>query len=78
MQGATDTEMLFDDVRIPLRDPETNNNYTLNRFGLLLYQYLRSLGVNAKRDINRWLDLATKCSNLLPFQVFQQVQAVHQ
>ena len=51
MQGATDTEMLFDDVRIPLRDPATNNNYTLNRFGLLFYQYLRSLGLNAKRDI---------------------------
>ena len=52
MQGATDTEMLFDDVRIPLRDPATNNNYTLNRFGLLFYQYLRSLGLNARRDIN--------------------------
>ena len=51
MQGATDTEMLFDDVRIPLRDPATNNNYTLNRFGLSFYQYLRSLGLNARRDI---------------------------
>ena len=51
LQGATDTEMLFDDVRIPLRDPATNNNYTLSRFGLLFYQYLRSLGLNAKRDI---------------------------
>ena len=51
LQGATDTEMLFDDVRIPLRDPETNDNYTLNRFALLFYQYLRSLGLNAKRDI---------------------------
>jgi len=51
LQGATDTEMLFDDVRIPLRDPATNNNYTLNQFALKFYQYLRSIGLNAKRDI---------------------------
>ena len=51
LQGATDTEMLFDDVRIPLRDSETNNNYTLNRFGLSFYQFLRSLGLNARRDV---------------------------
>ena len=51
LQGATDTEMLFDDVRIPLRDPDTNNNYTLNRFGLSFYQFLRSLGLNARRDV---------------------------
>ena len=51
LQGASDTEMLFDDVRIPLRDPGTNNNYTLNRFALLFFQYLRSLGLDAKRDI---------------------------
>ena len=51
LQGATDTEMLFDDVRIPLRDPVTNANYTLNRFALTFYQYLRTLGLNAKRDV---------------------------
>ncbi|MDR2234345.1 MAG: DUF6175 family protein [Tannerella sp.] len=51
MQGATDTEMLFDDVRIPLRDPATNSNYTLNRFALIFYQYLRSLGLDVKRDV---------------------------
>lgn len=51
LQGATDTEMLFDDVRIPLLDPVTGLNYSLNRFGLLLYQHLRSLGLNAKRDV---------------------------
>jgi len=51
LQGVSDTEMLFDDVRIPLRDPVTNANYTLNRFALSLYQYLRTLGMNAKRDV---------------------------
>lgn len=51
LQGVSDTEMLFDDVRIPLRDPVTNANYTLNRFALSFYQYLRALGLNVKRDV---------------------------
>jgi len=51
LQGSSDTEMIFDDVRIPLRDPATNNNYTLSRFGLSLFQYLRSLGINSRRDV---------------------------
>ena len=51
MQGSTGRRMIFDDVRIPLRDPATNNNYTLSRFGLSLYQYLLSLGLNVTRDI---------------------------
>jgi len=51
LQGATDTQMIFDDVRIPLRDPSTNNNYTLSRFGLSFFQYLRSFGLNVRRDV---------------------------
>lgn len=51
LQGVSDTEMLFDDIRIPLRDPVTNANYTLNRFALSFYQYLRTLGLNVRRDV---------------------------
>ena len=53
LQGvaASSGKMIFDDVRIPLRDPATNNNYTLSRFGLSLFQYLRSLDLNAIRDV---------------------------
>ena len=52
LQGiASSGKMIFDDVRIPLRDPDTNNNYTLSRFGLSFFQYLRSIGLNAIRDV---------------------------
>jgi hypothetical protein len=51
LQGTSDTEMYFDDVRIPLRDPATDNNFTLNRFAMTFYQFLRSLGLQAKRDV---------------------------
>ena len=51
LQGASDTEMIFDDVRIPLKDPQTGNNYTVNRFGMSLFQFFRSLGLETKRDV---------------------------
>jgi hypothetical protein len=51
LQGTTDTEMYFDDVRIPLRDPSNGNNYTVNRFAFSFFQFLRSLGLNVKRDV---------------------------
>ncbi|MDR1120256.1 MAG: DUF6175 family protein [Dysgonamonadaceae bacterium] len=51
LQGSSDTEMLFDDVRIPLKDPRTGNNYTVSRFGMSLFQFFRSLGLETKRDI---------------------------
>ncbi|MDR2564064.1 MAG: DUF6175 family protein [Prevotellaceae bacterium] len=51
LQGTSDAEMIFDDVRIPLKDLRSGNNYTLTRFGLSMYQFLRSLGVDAKRDV---------------------------
>jgi hypothetical protein len=51
LQGVSDTEMLFDDVRIPLKDPSTGNNYTVSRFGLILFQFFRSLDLSVKRDV---------------------------
>jgi len=51
LQGTSDTEMIFDEVHIPIKDPKTGNNYTVNRFGLSLFQFFRSLGVETKRDI---------------------------
>jgi hypothetical protein len=51
LQGASDTEMLFDDVRIPLKDPKTGNQYNASRFGLSLFQFFRSLGLTVKRDV---------------------------
>jgi hypothetical protein len=51
LQGVSDAEMLFDDVRIPLKDPSAGNNYTVSRFGLSLFQFFRSLGLQTKRDV---------------------------
>jgi hypothetical protein len=51
LQGASDTEMLFDDVRIPLKDAKTGNQYNASRFGLSLMQFFRSLGLTVKREV---------------------------
>ncbi|GHV55992.1 hypothetical protein FACS1894182_01620 [Bacteroidia bacterium] len=51
IQGTTDLRMIFDDVRIPLKDPLTDNNYTTNKFGLEILKFFRALGVTVARDI---------------------------
>jgi hypothetical protein len=51
IQGTTDVRMIFDDVRIPLKDQSTGNNYNLNKFGLELFRFFRKLGMNIGRDI---------------------------
>lgn len=44
VQGATDLELIFDDVRIPLKDA-TGRNYNIQMFDRELRQYLRQLGL---------------------------------
>lgn len=51
IQGTTDLKMIFDEVKIPLKDPINGRNYNPNKFALQLYQYLRKLGIQAGRDI---------------------------
>ncbi|MDR1339541.1 MAG: DUF6175 family protein [Prevotellaceae bacterium] len=51
IQGTTDVRMIFDDVRIPLKDQATGNNYNPNKFGLELFRFFRKLGMNIGRDI---------------------------
>ena len=51
IQGTTDKEMIFDEVRIPLKD-ENGNNYNINKFGLKLLKYLRSLNMQITRNIS--------------------------
>lgn len=50
IQGTTDVNMLFDDVRIPLKDAN-GRNYNPNQFALKLYMYLKSKQVNCEKDI---------------------------
>jgi len=51
IQGTTDVRMIFDDVRIPLKDQSTGNNYNTNRFGLEMYRFFQKLGISIGRDI---------------------------
>lgn len=51
IQGTTERQMIFDDVRIPLKDPNTGNNYNPNKFGLEIFKFMRSLGIQIQRNI---------------------------
>ena len=51
IQGTTDKQMIFDDVRIPLKDPKTGNNYNTNKFALEIFKFLKKIGLQVQRDI---------------------------
>jgi len=51
IQGTTDVRMIFDDVRIPLKDQSTGNNYNPNKFGLEMFKFFRELRMSITRDI---------------------------
>ena len=51
IQGTTDNQMIFDDVKIPLKDPSSGKNYNPNKFALEIFKFMRSLGLNISRDI---------------------------
>jgi hypothetical protein len=51
IQGTTDLKMIFDDVRIPLKDQATGNNYNPNKFALEIFKFLKSIGLEVKKDV---------------------------
>lgn len=51
IQGTTDLKMIFDDVKIPLRDPVNNNTYNPNKFALELFKFFKSLKIEPRKDI---------------------------
>lgn len=51
VQGTTDKQMIFDDVRIPLKD-KNGNNYNINKFGLEFLKFARKHGLKIQRDIS--------------------------
>lgn len=51
LQGVSSTKMIYDDIRLPLIDENTGNNYTVNRFGLELLKFFRSLDLQIIRSI---------------------------
>lgn len=51
IQGTTDLRMILDDVKIPLKDQTTGNNYNPNKFALELFKFFKGLGLQPAKDI---------------------------
>ena len=51
IQGTTDVKMIFDEVRIPLKDPVTGNNYNPNKFALELFKFFKGLNMQTSKDV---------------------------
>lgn len=51
IQGTTELKMIFDDVKIPLKDAVTNNNYNPNKFALEIFKFFKSLGLEPAKDV---------------------------
>lgn len=51
IQGTTSLKMIFDDVKIPLKDPSTGNNYNPNKFALEIFKFFKSIGLQVTKDI---------------------------
>ena len=52
IQGTVSNSMIFDDVKIPLMDPSTGRNFTINKFAINLRRFLRGLGLQFEENIN--------------------------
>jgi len=50
IQGTTDLRMIFDDVRIPLKD-QNGKNYNTNKFALEIFKFFRALNLQVDKDI---------------------------
>lgn len=51
IQGTTDLRMILDDVKIPLKDQATGNNYNPNKFALEIFKFLKGLGLQPSKDV---------------------------
>lgn len=51
IQGTVDLRMIFDDVRIPLKDPVTGNNYNPNKFALELFKFFKEIGLEPAKSV---------------------------
>jgi hypothetical protein len=52
IQGVYELQMVLDDVKIPLKDPQSGLNYNPSKFSSALLMYLQELGITAKRSQN--------------------------
>jgi len=51
IQGTTDLKMILDDVKIPLKDATTGNNYNPNKFALEIFKFFKGLGLQPAKDV---------------------------
>lgn len=58
IQGTTDKQMLFDDIRIPLKD-ENGRTYNINKFGLKLLTFFRNYGIKIERTVSNNMLIVT-------------------
>jgi hypothetical protein len=49
IQGTSDLIMIFDDIKIPLRDPITSLNYSPNKFALALFKFFSDIGLKVEK-----------------------------
>lgn len=50
IQGTTELKMIFDNVKMPLKD-KNGNAYNANRYALSIYNFLNSIGLSATKEI---------------------------
>ena len=51
LQGVTGTKMIFDEIKVPLKDPRTGNNFRVTRYASKLRKYLVGLGIEVERTV---------------------------
>ena len=58
IQGTTAQQMLFDDIRIPLKDDNVRT-YNINKFGLKLLTFFKNLGIKIERTTSNNMLIVT-------------------
>jgi len=51
LRASTDLIMIFDEIKIPLKDQSTGRNYSITNFTRILEDYLKSIGVNISKTV---------------------------
>lgn len=53
LQGMTESKAIYDDVRIPVLDPKNGRNYTPNKFGQEIVNFLKTFNLKTSRNAVR-------------------------
>ena len=51
LQGVSPNKMVFDDIKLPLVDEGSGNNYTVSKYGMELLKFFRGLGISVSRSV---------------------------